>query len=942
MSTTEEIVARYRLELTDLQGQVRKLEGEFAKVDAAAKKSADTSSASLGKLGDAAKKVGGAIAAAFAVDRIVRFAFESVAAFREAETNARKLQAAVGANGGLTADFERLVAQSAQLQKETIFSDDQVQQAQTLALQFGLNADAVERLLPLVADFASATGQDLTGALQSVLQGVNGSERALKLYGVNVDAAASKNDRLASITEQLTAKFAGQAAVLRQTDEGGARALANTFDDLQEQLGAKLSPLLGQLANQARGFLEALQPTDSELLADEIQQLEALRVRLNSANVTQEERVTIMKEQQRRYPELLGYLDAERASTAQINEALTKLNNSLVDKLVLAKEDERVQKQIEKTAAARARVVDLELKAAQLLAEAQKLGVNLGGERLTLEQKLARVLADRDLRRQSSGSIFDAETRLLQNVTDVTRGLAIANGDLRQATEAQTGAENRRAEVVRLLGLQLGKTTKDTKDAATGLESVLDGVKLELQTVAQLEALLARARAAKGPTADEDVKKIEDALKARRDAAEKDAAAAKKADDDRLAAQAKAQAEREAAQKKEYDRLAALAEQYYSEQRRQVVTNLNLTSDQVDAQLKQIQLDQLDQLEQAAQASGFFEAIAEVQVKRAEIIRATAESELAKAAQTWDEFLKTPLGVYLFGSASVDPEAIKKQDDETLGRKRELQIQIADQAAELYTQLLAGQRAAAEEQAAADAEIFDEQEARLRDSFDRKRISAREYEEQLGKLRGQRARGEEELAKKQREIQRQADIIQRARALFQIYTNTAAAVSAALITSPLLVPFIKALGLLQAATVLATPLPKYFYGVSKVPRGKNKPGIDTVPALLTEGERVVTVERNRKYWDVLEAISQDRLRQWQERHVLAPALRAARSSWQAEERARWAAVLPLLGATPAAAPSTAAPTTPELADLWRRGIKIRNLDELAALLRPPFRSPYQS
>lgn len=941
MSTTEEIIARYRLELTDLQGQVRKLEGEFAKVDAAAKKSADTSSASLNKLGDAAKKVGGAIAAAFAVDRIVRFAFESVAAFREAETNARKLQAAVGANGGLTADFERLVAQSAQLQKESIFSDDQVQQAQTLALQFGLNADAVERLLPLVADFASATGQDLTGALQSVLQGVNGSERALKLYGVNVDAAATKNDRLAAITEQLTAKFAGQAAVLRQTDEGGARALANTFGDLQEQLGAKLSPLLGKLAEQARGFFEALQPTEAEVLREEIDNFNALRLVILDANTSQTDRVKLINELQQRYPDYLANIDAERATNSELETALAKVNDQLVNNLVIKIQDGKVREAAAKSSQALNKVEEARVKAATEISRLERAGLTFKEKNLTLEQKIQGVLFS-----QRAGRL----PQLLEDQAAALQRLGVASNDLRVGSEELAAAQGElaqveatRRQVIKSLGLAVEDTTKKTKDGATGLESVLDGVKLELQTVAQLEALLARARAATGPSAADDVKKIEDALKARRDAAEKDAAAAKKADEERLAAQQKAQAEREAAQKKEYDRLAALAEQYYSEQRRQVVTNLNLTSDQVDAQLKQIQLDQLDQLEQAAQASGFFEAIAEVQVKRAEIIRSTAENELAKAAQTWDEFLKTPLGVLLFGSASIDNAAIEKQDQETLARKRELQIQIADQAAELYTQLLAGQRAAAEEEAAADAEIFDEQEARLRDSFDRKRISAREYEEQLAKLRGQRARGEEELAKKQRAIQREADIIQRARALFQIYTNTAAAVSAALITSPLLVPFIKALGLLQAATVLATPLPKYFQGVSKVPRGKNKPGIDTVPALLTEGERVVTVERNRKYWDVLEAISQDRLRQWQERHVLAPALRAARASWQAEERARWSAVLPLLGAAPAAAPSTAAgPTTPELADLWRRGIKIRNLDELAALLRPPFRSPYQA
>lgn len=938
MSTTEEIVARYRLELADLQGQVRQLEGQFAKIDTAAKQSAQKASEGFGKLGDAAKKVGLAIAGAFAVDRLIRFAFESVSAFREAEVNARKLQAAVSANGGLAADFERLVAQSAKLQGETIFSDDAVQQAQTLALQYGLNADAVERLLPLVADFASATGQDLTSALQGVLAGVSGQERALKQYGIVVDSAATKNENLASITEQLTAKFSGQAKVLRDTATGGAAALANTFDDLQERLGEQISPLLGKLADQAQRFLKSLEPTDSELLQDEINQLGALQIRLTSANTSGEDRVRIIKELQQKYPAYLGNLSAETVGNTELVTALRNVNNQLVNKLVLAKEDEKVQAKAQRVADAQARVIELEQKAAELLLQAQEKGVDLGSDRLTIEQKIQRVLQDRDLRRQATGGIaIDAETRLLRNLTDVSAGLAIANGSLRQEQAALAVTEEKRADVVKRLGLSLDLVAKKTDDTATGLESVLDGVKLEAQTVAQLEALLARARATTSPSQAEDIKKIEAALKQAREAAAKGQEAQTKK-------QQEEEAKRLAAQENEYKRAAGLIEQYYLEQRRAIVTNTNLTNQEVQDQLGALALDQLRELEQAAQQAGFFELIPELQLKQAEAVRAAAQEELDKAAAVWEEFLKTPLGVYLFG-AGVPEQAKQITEEEFKQRRADLQAQITEQSGQLfdalYANLVESQRRAAEEQAAAETERLDAEEARLQESFDRKKISAREYEQQLAKLRAQRATGEAELQKRTLAIQRQADIVQRARSLFQIFTNTATAVTAALASGPFgvgLVPFIKALGLLQAATVLATPLPKYARGVSKVPRGKNPAGVDTVPALLTEGERVVTVAQNRKHYDVLEAIHQDRLREYQQRHVLAPALRAARGAWQAEERARWAAILPALTGAPAAGAPTGAPTA-ELAELWRRGVKIRNLHELAELLQPRWTSP---
>ena len=74
-------------------------------------------------------EIGKGIAAAFTVDLVLKFAAETVKAFQEAELNAKKLQTAVGVNGGVSEDFERLISQSEDLQKITIFSDDDIQRA---------------------------------------------------------------------------------------------------------------------------------------------------------------------------------------------------------------------------------------------------------------------------------------------------------------------------------------------------------------------------------------------------------------------------------------------------------------------------------------------------------------------------------------------------------------------------------------------------------------------------------------------------------------------------------------------------------------------------------------------------------------------------------------------------------------------------------------------
>lgn len=51
----------------------------------------------------------------------------------------------------------------------------------------------------------------------------------------------------------------------------------------------------------------------------------------------------------------------------------------------------------------------------------------------------------------------------------------------------------------------------------------------------------------------------------------------------------------------------------------------------------------------------------------------------------------------------------------------------------------------------------------------------------------------------------------------------------------------------------------FFKGVEYLERGQNKPGRDTIPAMLNEGERVITTDTNDRYWDVLTAVHNNRI-----------------------------------------------------------------------------------
>jgi len=120
--------------------------------------------------------------------------------------------------------------------------------------------------------------------------------------------------------------------------------------------------------------------------------------------------------------------------------------------------------------------------------------------------------------------------------------------------------------------------------------------------------------------------------------------------------------------------------------------------------------------------------------------------------------------------------------------------------------------------------------------------------ERLEKLEAERARA----------VEREKNL-----ASVQLAINAAIAISKAAAEGGAAAPITIALtlasliaGLAQARVAAGNA---FFHGVEYLERGNNKAGRDTIPAMLNEGERVITTDTNNKYWDVLSAVHNNRI-----------------------------------------------------------------------------------
>ena len=183
------------------------------------------------------------------------FAALSVKAFSEQAEAEQKLLTALKGNEKA---FASLTAQAKELQKVTLFGDEETMQAQALIAAMVKEEEQILKVMPLVQDFATAKGMDLAGAADLVSKTLGSSTNALSRYGIEVTGAVGSQERLESLTSGLAVAFEGQAEAVAKVGSGPLIQLKNQFGDLMEEIGGlvmgALVPLLEWLKNGLTWF----------------------------------------------------------------------------------------------------------------------------------------------------------------------------------------------------------------------------------------------------------------------------------------------------------------------------------------------------------------------------------------------------------------------------------------------------------------------------------------------------------------------------------------------------------------------------------------------------------------------------------------------------------------------------------------------------------------
>jgi hypothetical protein len=214
-------IVEYVLNLKDrISGQLKGIQGGVGRLDKA-----------FGGIG----KTLGAFGLAFGAFELIKSAL--AAALDVEEVDKRLIESAERLAGANHEQAQSLIDLASATQWRSRFGDEDIKRQQTALLQYGLTVKEVKKLTPVIADFAAATGQDMAGATQKVIQGLNGMARGLKVHGIELEAGGSKAENMTQIMGQLNEKFGGSAAKDIETTAGRVEVLKNSFGDLLETIG---------------------------------------------------------------------------------------------------------------------------------------------------------------------------------------------------------------------------------------------------------------------------------------------------------------------------------------------------------------------------------------------------------------------------------------------------------------------------------------------------------------------------------------------------------------------------------------------------------------------------------------------------------------------------------------------------------------------------------
>lgn len=217
-----------------------------------------------------------------------------------------------------------------------------------------------------------------------------------------------------------------------------------------------------------------------------------------------------------------------------------------------------------------------------------------------------------------------------------------------------------------------------------------------------------------------------------------------------------------------------------------------------------------------------------------------------------------------------DKEKKEKEHQNNLNRIRETGFQVADELLSGFADISAQKKQMELDEELKNSQIkSDSQTASLQKQLDAGIITEEQFAARKAVIDQKQSDKEAEIKKKQFQADKMA-------ALIQVAIDTAIAVAKSFaqlgpIGGALGAALAAAMGIAQAAVISAQPMPKFRKGAINI-KGPGTGTSDSIPAMISKGESVITAEATRDNFGLLKAIHEGTSNDYINKNFISPAI----------------------------------------------------------------------
>ena len=294
------------------------------------------------------------------------------------------------------------------------------------------------------------------------------NDRQVAAFGImlnNVEAIK----RQTQAYENSSGAAKTMAQIVGDNLEGAMLRFKSAMEGLAIVLTERIAPIITSVTEGFTKFVSLITQAADTKLSEELENdriaLIGYEARLSDANLSQANRVKLIKELKSQYPDYLKNIDAEKVSNDKLKKSLQGVNDMLVNKILLQQEDEKIleaaQDEADAISKKREKAKDLEADIARLSNE-YNLSLKEG---LTLQEQ-ADDLAERIKQKRRDDNIGGRDEEVECMLLNM-RQLNIAEQEMLELATETSLLQEQKLSLMKELNIELDKQDDSTTTTIT-------------------------------------------------------------------------------------------------------------------------------------------------------------------------------------------------------------------------------------------------------------------------------------------------------------------------------------------------------------------------------------------------------------------------------------------------------------------------------------------